>query len=381
MKKQKRVWNLILLILAYLVIPIRGTARRKLTNPQSFVVINPTGNIGDMVCTTPVFRAIKHKYPGSRLIVLCHPKNILMLHGNPDVDRCISTNQPVWNIVKEVRKEHIDAGLVINPSTLDFAILFLGGVRSISNFVFNAAYSYITPRAYLRIAQLGITVTYTPGKYVPGQYVELTRPFGCTLTDTKKFLYHTQEAEHHVINQLRTSGIKSTQRLVAIPPSAGTKIKQWPADRFGHVANHLAKIHNAGIVIIGGPNDIEESNRMLSVLDQSVHYYNAVGQSLDELKATLSQVDLIIGNDSGPIYIAESYGARTLVLIGPTDESEHAPQDDYHKIIVAQDRGAPLLLSCVSAEENIDLDTARAQIEAISVDEVIEVADHLLRKK
>jgi ADP-heptose:LPS heptosyltransferase len=180
--------------------------------------------------------------------------------------------------------------------------------------------------------------------------------------------------------RLTACGITSNMPLVAIPPSAGTKIKQWPAENFSHVANHLAKKYGAGIVIIGGPRDIEESERMIQALNKDVRYFNAVGQSLDELKATLSRVSLIVGNDSGPIYVAEAYGAKTLVLVGPTDEAEHPLQDDRHMVIVPKTRGDALLRSYISSEETIDTDVARAQIEAITVEEVIEAVDTFMAR-
>jgi ADP-heptose:LPS heptosyltransferase len=115
---------------------------------------------------------------------------------------------------------------------------------------------------------------------------------------------------------------------------------------------------------------------MISAMRTEVRYHDFVGQSLDELKATVSKVVLIIGNDSGPIYMAESFGAGTLVLVGPTDEAEHPLQDATHRIVMSKNRGKALLQSAVSAEDTIDLKAARSQIEAITVEQVcLEIDD------
>jgi len=125
-------------------------------------------------------------------------------------------------------------------------------------------------------------------------------------------------------------------------------------------------------VLIGGPDDTTEGAEMKSHLQPHVRYVDCIGQSIDELKATLSMVALIIGNDSGSIYIAESFGKATLVLVGPTDEAEHPLQDTTHRIVKAKDRGGALLQSYVSDENTIDLGRARSLMESIAVSEVEE---------
>ncbi len=44
-------------------------------------------NIGDLVCTTPLFTALKRRFPAARLDVLVNSYNAPILEGNPDIDR------------------------------------------------------------------------------------------------------------------------------------------------------------------------------------------------------------------------------------------------------------------------------------------------------
>lgn len=44
-------------------------------------------NIGDLVCTTPLFTALKRRFPAARLDVLVNSYNAPVLEGNPDIDR------------------------------------------------------------------------------------------------------------------------------------------------------------------------------------------------------------------------------------------------------------------------------------------------------
>ena len=374
---QKKLYNIWLVILVYAYFLIRGRATIKTENPKRFVVINATTNIGDMVCTTPVFRAIKKRDRDAQVTVIGSPKNEQMLQGSIDVDRYLRLDTPFFTLVRELRSLRMDVGIMINPSIVDFALLFLSNVKAISCFRMSAPYENVESRAYSAVTRLGLPIEYRPGEYVPRQYVALLRPFGRDSDDITKHLVYTQVAEDNVIAALHSAKITSSERIVAIAPGAGTKIKQWPAERFGQVAVYLAKTYGLGIVIIGGPRDVTEVERMKSAFTNEVRYCDFTSQSLEELKATLSKVALIIGNDSGPIYIAESFGAGTMVLVGPTDEFEHPLQDATHRVVIAREKGNALLRSGVSSEDDIDLDQARSQINAITVSEVCAEIDSL----
>jgi ADP-heptose:LPS heptosyltransferase len=295
---QKGLLNITLTALAFVFSLFRGNAR-KFAEASTFLVINPTGNIGDMVCTTPVFHAIKIRHRDARLIVVGSAKNELMMQGNTDIDRYIVIRKSIWSTIREIYRERVDVGIIINSSTVDFATLFLGNVRAISCFTMTEKYRHIQSRSYSLIARLGHQTEYVPGKYVPRQYVALLKPSNLDTDDIRKFVAFTKEADDAVTKALRKRDINNTERIVAVAPGAGTKVKQWPAERFGHISNYLTDTYGVSIVIIGGPRDIEEVARMQSVFDTGVRYCNFADQTLEELKATLSKVVLIIGNDSG----------------------------------------------------------------------------------
>lgn len=368
----------LLYFLAVLRLPFYKRGYTLKDNPKSFVVINQTGNIGDMVCTTPVFRAIKKAYPKTKLVVVGAPKNELMLSGNPDVDEYIAVTNSYFSVARQLRAMSIEAGVDINFSPEALSMMLVARVPAISCFEVSKSKGLHVGRMFRLLSQKLLQLPYTPGTYVPGQYLTLLEPYGIEDAHIQKYLYYTDECIDGVKQFLVESGVDLDKPLIAIAPGAGTKIKQWPAERFGAVANHLAEKHDASILIIGGPNDAEEAQVMIDALNPSVRYANCIEQTLEELKAVLALPKMIIGNDSGPIYIAEAHGAATLVLVGPTDESEHPLQDKTHKVVIAKDRGAALLQSAVSGEDTIDLDLAKSQIESITVEEVTQAADELM---
>jgi len=47
-------------------------------------------NIGDLVCTTPLIRALRNQLPKSYIAVLATTYNLAVMDGNPDIDAFFS---------------------------------------------------------------------------------------------------------------------------------------------------------------------------------------------------------------------------------------------------------------------------------------------------
>lgn len=352
---------------------IRRKAKISRSRPLSkIVVVYTTGNIGDMIFVTPMFRALKHAQAQARLNVVGVPKNGIVLAGNADVDAYIPYTQNVLNTICKIRKEKYEFGCTPQRGVIDLALLYLGGVKEITAFSGGGLW-------YRLLTRLVTTVDLQPRHNMAIEYQRLLHPLNIDSVGTGKYLAYSADAMDEVQSKLTAAGIDPhSDRLLAIAPGAGTKIKQWPAARFAEVANIAAHKLDAKIVIIGGPNDGNERDQMIANLDSEIKYFDAVGQSIDELKATLALCDLIVANDSGPVYIAEAFGASTVVLVGPTDELQHPPQGESHRVILARNRTDPIMASFQNREE-VDANTARSQMESITVEEVVAAVAELWR--
>ncbi len=84
--------NFFWLFLTYLLAPyfyFRIFWRRKQKPEKLKILVIQTAKIGDMVCTTPVFREIKKKYPDCYLTALVTSKTKDILKNNPRIDEII----------------------------------------------------------------------------------------------------------------------------------------------------------------------------------------------------------------------------------------------------------------------------------------------------
>lgn len=370
-----KVNTLCLLILCFVYALFRGKATRKVATPRKIVVLQ-TAKIGDMVCTTPMFRAVKEKYPEARLCVIGNAINKDVLAGNHDVDEYIVLGKGnFWKLIKRLRKEKVDVACQTSPNFRFLSALFLSGIPTIVATKIENGYSLLETKSYKVLRKLVISKSHKMGSYAPREYLRLLEPIGIHTDNTKKYLFFSNEARKKIETLFLENEVKKDDFLVCISPSAGNKIKQWPAERFAEVADFIYQNHRATIFIIGAMNDRAEVAEMIHCLNKETRVINLLDKlNLDELKAFMSNLNMFIAVDTGPIYIAEAFGVPTVDITGPIDENEQPPISMTNRIVNIKNRKKPEL--CVMNARWYDETEARRQTEEITVQMVIdEVSD------
>lgn len=365
--------NLILIILSYLYVLIRGGANKKPhLPPKRIVALYLTRNIGDMIFATPVFRAIKKQYPDCYLAVIGVAKNKIILEANPDIDEYLVCPNGVRELVSLIRAQKADFGISFAASSVDLGAMFLGGVKSIVMFTVKNADAQAS--GYRFLLPLAIQIPYFIGEYVAQEYLRLLEPIDIKSTNIKKHLYFTDSGKESVLKFFSEKGVNVGVDKVAIfSPGAGTKIKQWPAERFAEVADHVSEKYGMKIAVIGGPGDKVETDLFVASLKKSKALVY-VDSSLDELKAFISYGSILFANDSGPVYMAEAFDVPTLVVVGPTDENEHPPKGERNRIVSSPNRGKAEMSGHL---ESFNETRARRQIEGVTVSMVVSELDSL----
>ncbi len=364
-----RVRSLFITIASAAYKVIRGNATLVTQSPTCVVVTHFTNNLGDMVCATPVFRAIKKKYPNTRLVVVGSKKNAELLSGLRDIDEYIPI-QSTFRMIIQLRRLRPTWGIAVNPSPHEVGVLFLSGAQSISSFTYPKSFG----KAFEALARMILTVPYEPGKYVPLEYLKLLEPLGIIDSDTQKHLAVNPATLTNVQEKLARVRIDASKPIVIIAPTTGQTYKEWPHDRFAHVARYCKDVLGASIAVIGAPQDVAVVEKVVNAIGGTV--YNGVGDSIEELKALLSLSKLIIAGDTGTVYMAEAFGVASVVIIGVTDPVEHPLNDATHKVVLPETQEF-VLRSVVSNYDTVDVKKALAHLEQISAHKVTFAVDDL----
>ena len=139
-------------------------------------------------------------------------------------------------------------------------------------------------------------------------------------------IFHAGEARRQQIRKLmRHHGLRDHEYAVFLPGSTITgAVKRWGSENFSDLAE---RVHASGIrhvVLLGGPDDIEECWRI----------QRACGSWLVNLCSETEILDIIplcegarfiVGNDTGTAHVAAASATLMMVICGPTDPHRVRP--------------------------------------------------------
>ena len=129
---------------------------------------------------------------------------------------------------------------------------------------------------------------------------------------------------------------KNKKKVLGINPGASYgSAKRWYPEEFAKVASKLSKQYD--IVIFGGPVEADIALDIEKSLIQSGvnNYRNIAGKTtIPELIENISNVDLFITGDSGPMHLAAAFQVPTVAIFGPTKDDETSQWMNDKSVIV-----------------------------------------------
>ena len=117
----------------------------------------------------------------------------------------------------------------------------------------------------------------------------------------------------------KAEGIK-----IGINPAGDRQNRRWSPDNYAFVADNLIEHFNAKVVLLGGPGEEEIARHIENKMGNDA--INLAGKlTLDELTYIISQFDLLVTNDSGPMHIAAAVKTPLVAIFGPEDPALMGP--------------------------------------------------------
>lgn len=297
------------------------------------LVIN-MGKIGDIVCTTPVFRTIKKKYPKSYLAIAIREQNYGIVQNNPRVDKIIFINSEKYQgflgkikLIKEISKDKFTWSVNLGASALDTILPFWAGVNervtTISRFAGKTHKIFSWFNNYkLEHKQHTLKLRHD---------LALLKFLGIKEFDEKKEIFITKEERKKAEEFLRKNSVKENDFLIGMTAVAGVKLKEWEPFKFGQLADRLIKELKAKIVFVGAPGDRKITEKIVN--DMRGKAIISTDFKINETAALLEKTKLFISVDTGPLHIAHTLDVPVVNIIGPTTLDEQAPRDRRSEIV------------------------------------------------
>ena len=153
---------------------------------------------------------------------------------------------------------------------------------------------------------------------------------------TKGERLNASRGRSEVLSTNLSVGNARDAKFLGINPGASYgSAKRWYPQEFAKVATELSQKYD--IVIFGGPDEVDIANDIEQSLIKNgiINYQNLAGKTtIPDLINQISNLDLFITGDSGPMHVAAAFQVPTAAIFGPTQDNETSQWMNEKSIIV-----------------------------------------------
>ena len=297
-------------------------------NPKR-ILVTKFRAMGDTILLTAALKELHKNYPLAQIHVAATEPWIWLLDGFPGVtklwpvtwhnDRAART-KAATRLAFQLRKEKYDlvCGFHSSPAAAMVALSTGAKVRAIHFHSFKAKNMYSTVEV--------------PGKGVMKPVIErdmdTIRGIGLQVsTGCMPEIFLKDEEKSFAKEEFQAWGLKNPVLGVALGASRPTKV--WPLHRFAETAQKWVSETQGSVLVIAGPGEELLVDEFFKSVPQDSDFRKSVQvmpvANVRTLAARISQLNVLVGNDSGPRHLATALGIPTVTIFGPEHPLEWHP--------------------------------------------------------
>ncbi len=364
------------LVLGYILFPLIAAVRffRPKNNHahMRILVVPIMTRVGDLVCSTPVYRRIKEALPEAHLSVLVAKKAEGIISCNPRIDERINVNAIPFKgffgrgrLFLFIFQQRFDAVVLLanNPFN-NLVSLYSAAPLRVKTTIRDRSVS-----EYLSDWFNNYPVRYLHGTSIPDHYVKLLLPLGIPYSVPIKEVYASASGEAKASARIHSLQSSVRPLLVGICVSAGNRVKEWPLSRFSELSEKILQEFPAQIMCIDSAGNAPRIEEVIAGVreDMRPYLFQATDFPLEELPALVKKMSVVIAVDTGIIHIAHAAHVPLIDIVGPVHAGEQVPHDERSIALVPKDI-APSIFAF--KRSGLPDETIEAVL-AISVDDVV----------
>jgi ADP-heptose:LPS heptosyltransferase len=301
-----------------------------------------------------------------------------LLENNPYVDSITTMGRDGYNkrtigqISREFKGRNIDLAINLESTTRSSKVLKQIPTR----WKINRSYFFRDKNTDVLV---GFTNTF---RSVIERDLDILRSIGLEPTDKHTEVFLMAKEIEWAKKFFLSNGLSHEKKTVMVLPCSSLKIRNWGIEKFALLCRNLME-DDVQIIVNCSPKEIA-SIAPIKSLAPEIHVFSG---SLRELLALIHELDLVVGNDSGPSHFSVALNVPTITLNGPSTSSFYRDPDlvrdphyTFYKDVPCRDLLHTQCMSKIdpitdhpSCDEMICLD--------FSVDEVTDKARELIQDK
>jgi len=303
-----------------------------------FVLRN--NDIGDLLVVTPLFEALKRRFPRARVIAGIGDWNLDVVRGNPHIDAVARVNAP-WHNGKVCRhpwnsgRGLLDALAYICLSTearalralrADVGIDVLGSPQGALLLARACIPFRIGVRGYAGgDSAMHACVEFDPDTYVGRSALRFTGLLGLAEKDwpelRPQIYLSTDELENGARHWEAIAPERNRTRLI-VGPGAGAPAKRWSMQGFKETISLMTQRARVSVAIVGPATDRTDCQWLADGMPATVNFAGRV--DLRQTFALAASADVVLANSSMLMHAAAAFQKRCAVVLGPAFNSARA---------------------------------------------------------
>lgn len=300
--------------------------------PREILVLRPN-DFGELLTTTPLFEALRTRFPTTRLIAGVGSWGRPILENNPFIDEIVEIDAP-WNNKLVEDRSHRNVMRFLWKSPQVAALRARGGFDVGIDVLGSYMGAVLMMRAGVKY-RIGVR-GYRGGWSGCQDYIEFARRqcgraalgqaelLGAkTLPEARPQLFLTDDERLQAaqIWNAGEAGGRRTVRLV-VGVGAGVSSKAWDARQVGdaltRIANAIEKAGNAcNIAIVGSDADRLRAHEAIAAAGPGVQIRSMAGEiSMRIMFALVETADVVLTNSSMLLHVAAAFRRPTVAVLG-----------------------------------------------------------------
>ncbi len=331
----KNPFSTLFLSIIKLFFSLKENPSKNLGELNSILIVRQHNQLGDVLVGQSFVRAIKEKYPHSKINFILSPQNYKALVGNKNIHsyfvfdkKKILNFQYLYSFLKYLKVGY-DACFVPVTVSVSFTSNFLARLsKSRIRVGANSLNAEFNISNFLFDRRVDLDWRKHPDSHYAERILELIRPFGL---DTKNFRtevffekIHLSKAEKFLSSIKNNSSTENiNQNIIGIHPGAGKPQNIWNLDKVVELIKKLKSEFNCLVFIEGTDADKNELDYIKKHSDYQIPEFR--NKLIQETAALIELTDLFITTDTGTMHIAGSTNTPVISLFGQTNPYNWAP--------------------------------------------------------
>lgn len=294
-------------------------------------------NFGDVLMTSPAFRALKQTWPTCHLTLLTSSVGAAIAPMIPEIDEVLVFDVPWVRSQNAYEPEHNQASEVLTMAetlrqhAFETAVLFtvqsqnplpaamlcyLAGIRNVVGYCRENPYQLLTnwiPDPEVLVAT----------RHEVDRQLDLVATLGCHTDDVRLSLQLPDGAQERAIQQLYEVGVDLSRPWLVMHPGVSEEKRRYPASDFIKAAHRLADFYDYQIILTGSASEWGYVDSICQQIGQDA--FNLAGtMDLSTFGGLLAEAPILISNNTGPVHMAAALGTPVIVLYAKTNP-QHTP--------------------------------------------------------